>query len=69
MKIVGRKIILSEKDNSSQESFDRILRKWKKLTRGWGIVKRARECSVFVKPSEKKRKKRMANQRNNKRNK
>jgi len=67
MKITGRKFILSEKDNASQESFDRVLRKFKKLTRCF--VKRARECSVFEKPSLKKRKKRIANQRNNKRNK
>jgi len=67
MKITGRKFILSEKDNASQESFDRVLRKFKKLTRD--IIKQAREHSIFEKPSLKKRKKRLANQRNNKRNK
>ena len=67
MKIKGRQIILSDKDNSSQDSFDKILRKFKKLTRDWDIIRQYREHSVFVKPSEKRRKKRMANQRSNKR--
>ena len=67
MKIKGRQIILSDKDNSSPEAFDKILRKFKKLMRDWDIIRQYRDNSAFVKLSEKKRKKRMANQRRNKR--
>ena len=68
MKIINKKIILDEKDNSSQEAFDKVLRKFKKLTRRLGIIKEARENMIFVKPSEKKRKKRLANLRNKRKN-
>ena len=62
MRIKGRKIILSEKDNISQETFDKVLRKFKKLTRKLGIIKEIRDRRYFEKPSSKKRKVRLARQ-------
>ena len=64
MKIKGRKMILSDKDNSSIESFDKALRKFKKFIRDIGIVKDAKDRASFEKPSVKKRNKRLKNKRN-----
>ncbi len=69
MKIKGRKIFLDHKDNSSPESFDRAMKKFKKTIRNLGILKEYKDRRNFEKPSVKKRNKRLANQRNNKKGK
>ena len=63
MKVKGLKIILSEKDNSSTEDFDKVLRTFKKQVRKFGIIKEVRERMSFVKPSEKLRLKRLKRKR------
>jgi len=60
MKIKGLHITLSEKDNASSEAFEKVLRKFKKAIRNAGILKELRDRMAFMKPSEKKRKKRLA---------
>jgi len=69
MKIIGKKILLSEKDNQNIENFDKALRKFKKAIRNLGILKELKDRRSFEKPSVKKRKKRLESQRNNKRKK
>jgi ribosomal protein S21 len=54
---------ISEKDNSTAERFDRILMKFKKKIKLSGLLLEYREKAVFSKPSEKKRKKRLASKR------
>ena len=56
-------LVLTEKDNSSQERFDRILGKFKKKIKLSNILLEYRDKSVFMKPSAKARKKRIASKR------
>jgi ribosomal protein S21 len=56
-------IVLTEKDNSTQERFDRILGKFKKKIKLSGLLLEYRDKQVFMKPSEKKRKKRLESKR------
>ena len=56
-------LILTEKDNSSQERFDRILGKFKKKIKLSNILLEYRDKQVFMKPSAKARKKRIASKR------
>jgi len=69
MKIKGKKILLDNRDNSSPESFDKALRKFKKMIRNIGVLKEFKDRRSFEKPSVKKRKKRLASLRNRKRKK
>ena len=62
----GIYIKLNDRDNSSLEAFDRVLGKFKKKLKLSGILLEYREKSYFVKPSDKKRKKRLANKRKKK---
>ena len=54
MKIKGLKIILNEKDNSSLEAFDLVLRKFKRQVKKFGLIQELRNRMYFVKPSEKR---------------
>ena len=54
MKIKGLKIILSQKDNASEEAFDKVLRKFKNQVKKSGIIKELRDRMYFQKPSEKR---------------
>jgi len=56
-------LILTEKDNSSSERFDRVLGKWKKKIKLSNILLEYRDKQVFMKPSAKARKKRIASKR------
>jgi ribosomal protein S21 len=56
-------IVLTEKDNSTQERFDRILGKFKKKIKLSGLLLEYREKKVFMKPSAKARKKRLESKR------
>lgn len=60
MKNRGLKIILSDKDNSSLEAFENVLKKFKKKVRISGVLKEVRDRMSFMKPSEKRRRKRLA---------
>lgn len=59
MKIRGLRFILDERDNSSLDAFDKVLRKFKKAVRNSGILKEFRDRTAFMSPSEKRRKKRL----------
>jgi ribosomal protein S21 len=56
-------IKLTEKDNANEERFLRILGKFKKKIKLSGLLVEYRERQAFLKPSAKKRKKRLENKR------
>lgn len=55
MKSKGLRVTLTERDNSSQEAFEKVLKVFKRKIIKTGILKTLKQKRYFEKPSDKKR--------------